>query len=148
MIGLRENFTHREKIEFDDGFTLHVSSLADICLLKFFSWYHKPYDRERDINDINFILSTYTDIYSDDIFENHYDLLELEWDRKLAPRLMGRHIGQILKENRDSSVRLVTLLAEQLNEDSRLPVLFTRFNRKPVAENIQLIQEIITGIKG
>jgi predicted nucleotidyltransferase len=146
VIGFQENLAHTEEVEFEDGFKIQVSSLAGICLLKFFAWGDKPDSRERDVNDINFILSKYTTIYIDEIFDRHPDLLGLNWDINLPPRLLGRHIGLILKDQKDSKNRLTILLSEQLKEDSRLPELLTRFNNWTMADNINLIQEIITGV--
>lgn len=146
MIGFQENLAHTEEVEFEDGFKIQVSSLAGICLLKFFAWGDKPDSRERDINDINFILSKYTTIYIDEIFDRHPDLLELNWDINLPPRLLGRHIGLILKDQNMTKNKLTELLSEQLKEDSRLPELLTRFNNGTMADNINLIREIITGV--
>lgn len=146
VIGFQENLAHTEEVEFEDGFKVQVSTLAGICLLKFFAWGYIPNRRERDINDINFILGKYTDIYIDEIFDRHPDLLELNWDTKLPPRLLGRHIGLILKGNKESKNRLTTLLSEQLKEDSVLPELLTIFNKGTIADNINLIQEIIIGV--
>lgn len=148
VIGFQENQSHTDEIEFDDGFKVQVSSLAGICLLKFFAWGDKPLSRERDINDINFILGKYTDIYIDEIFDNHSDLLELNWDTALPPRLLGRHIGLILKEQEETKSKLTELLNGQLKEESPLPLLLSRFNKGTIMENINLIREIISGVNG
>lgn len=146
VIGFQENLEHTEEIEFEDGFKICVSSLAGICLLKFFAWGDKPHSRERDISDIDFILSKYTDIFIDEIFDKHSDLLKEGWSDFLGSRILGRHIGSILMKNDESKNKLTALLSEQLTEDSMLPQLLTRFNKKTIMENINLIQEFITGV--
>ncbi len=148
VIGLQENQPHTEEVEFEDGFKIQVSSLAGICLLKFFAWECKPYDRVRDINDINFIIEKYAEIYTDEIFAVHDDLLELNWDTALPPRLLGRHIARILEGQHETKAKLIALLSAQINENSLLPELFSRFNRKTLEDNINLIQEIISGVNG
>lgn len=145
-IGFQENLEFTEEIEFEDGFKIRVTSLSGICLLKFFAWGDQPHRRERDVNDINFILSKYTDIYIDEIFDKHTELLELDWELILPARILGRHIGIILKEQEDTKNKLTALLNCQLTEDSLLPEFFTRFNKKTITENINLIREIITGL--
>ncbi|MCK5344778.1 MAG: nucleotidyl transferase AbiEii/AbiGii toxin family protein, partial [Candidatus Heimdallarchaeota archaeon] len=146
VIGFQENLEHTEEVEFEDGFKIQVSSLAGICLLKLFAWFDKKYSRERDINDINFILSKYTDIFTDEIFDRHTDLLDEGWSDLLGARILGRHIGSILRKNDESRNKLTNLLHDQLNEDSMLPELFTKINKITIENNINLIREIITGV--
>ena len=148
VIGFQENREFTEEIEFENGLKIRVSSLGGICLLKFFAWADKPYDRKRDISDINFILSKYTEIFIDEIFKQHSDLLDLDldWNINLAPRLLGRHIALILKDKNDTKNRLITLLNEQLTDESMLALLLTNFNNRTIADNIYSIQEIINGV--
>ena len=145
-IGLMENFDHSEEIEFEGGFKIRVSTLAGICLLKFFAWAGKPYERERDINDIHFILKNYTDIFNDEIFEQHADLLESGWPDFLGARLLGRHMGSILNTHTVTKTRLMELLFGQLTVNSDLPRQFSAFNRKTISQNITMIKEIIRGV--
>jgi len=51
-------------------------------------------------------------IYIDEIFDRHPDMLELNWDISLPPRLLGRHIGLILKEQNMTKNKLTELLSE------------------------------------
>lgn len=146
VIGLQENMDHTEVVEFDDGFHVKVCSLAGICLLKMFAWGEKPGIRERDINDISIIIDKYAEIYSDDIFDHHDDLLELNWESTLPPRLLGRHIGTILKGHDDTRDSLLKILNDNVSPESRLPELLARFNQKTIADNIMLVQQIITGV--
>jgi len=146
VIGFQENLAHTEEIEFEDGFKIQVSSLAGICLLKFFAWDDNPNHRERDINDINFILGKYTDIYIDEIFEKHSDILELNWDTDLPPRILGRHLGLILQNQKDTKNKLTTILSKQLKEHSMLPELLNKFNSRTITDNINIIREIIIGV--
>lgn len=88
----------------------------------------------------------YTDIFTDEIFDRHADLLDEGWSDLLGARILGRHIGSILRKNGESRDKLTNLLRDQINEDSMLPELFARFNKKTIENNINLIREIITGV--
>lgn len=146
VIGFQENHRYTEEVEFDDGFKVNVSSLAGICVLKFFAWGDKPNIRERDIGDINFILSKYNDIHIDEIFDKQSDILGLDWDSRIPARLLGRHMAIILNEDHETKETLLALLNDNITQTGRLPELFTRLNKRTIEENISIIKQIITGV--
>ncbi|MCK4558796.1 MAG: nucleotidyl transferase AbiEii/AbiGii toxin family protein [Calditrichia bacterium] len=146
LIGLRENLEFTKEIQFEDGFKIKVATLAGICLLKFFAWNGRPVQRERDISDISFILDKYIDIYEDEIFEKHNDLLDSGWSDTLGARILGRHIKTILTKEQKTWEKFITILESNLSEESLLPIIFSRFNNRSITENIEMLKQIRTGI--
>jgi len=147
LIGLRENLEYAKEIQFEDGFKIKVATLAGICLLKFFAWNSQPVQREHDIRDISFILDKYINIYEDEVFELHNDLLDDGWSDTLGARILGRHIKNILIKEQKTRTKLLSILESSLTYDSPLPIIFTRLNNKTITENIEMLKQIITGIR-
>jgi len=117
-----------------------------MCLLKFLSWYDRPTERESDIKDIVFVLDRYADIYQDEIFEKFSDWLEGGWHEWLGWRLLGRHIGTIVKGKKDVQKRIIEMLTSNLEETASLPILITRLKKNTVIETITLIEKLYKGI--
>lgn len=145
-IGLQENLEFAETFIMEDGFELKVTTLYGICILKFIAWNDKPLEREKDIKDILYILGKYAEIYQDEIFEHHSDLLEDGWPDWLGARILGRHMCKVLKSNGDLKEKLTAILLDNVTVDSPLPILFTELKRDNIESNIELINHILKGI--
>lgn len=101
-------------IETEEGISLKVSSLSGVVLLKLFAWEDRP-EREKDIQDIDYILKNFYLISVEEIFEEDDDLLELCKEEKyfeeaVSARFIGRQIGRMLESSPRLKERLENLL--------------------------------------
>lgn len=85
-----------------DDLTVKVVSLAGLGLLKLVSWVDRPYERERDAQDLWFIMKNYLDAGNEErlFAENsqHLDLLE-NFDVELTgAKLFGRDVAELLND--------------------------------------------------
>ena len=78
-----------EGVMFDDDATYQVATLPAIVLLKFIAWDDRPEYRLKDLQDIAVILDSYFDRFSDDIYDNHNDLLVIGNLKKLQLMSLG-----------------------------------------------------------
>lgn len=150
VLGLNELKEYNEILEYDENKSFKVTSIPVICILKLISWNDKPYEREKDIDDFTFILSKYSDIYLEEICNNHYDLLKGGWNNDiLSPRVLGREIGVILKNTEKSKVVVLDILKQNTKEtdSSKLGILMSRFNKKSIEENCNILIELLKGIE-
>jgi len=79
-------FTHTQRFSLDESHELEIATLPVIVLLKMTSWLDKPYERQRDLQDIGFIMSEYL---ADDADRRWNDsrLEGVEFDEQGAPAL-------------------------------------------------------------
>lgn len=117
-----------------DNLTVKVVSLAGLGLLKLVSWVDRPYERERDAQDLWFVMKNYLDAGNEErIFaENsrHLDLLE-NFDVELTgARLFGRDVAELLKDETRQ------ILQKALSEDDmnggiyQLTAIISRFTHR------------------
>jgi predicted nucleotidyltransferase len=102
---LLNDFT--EIVQWDEKLKAKICALEGIILLKLIAYNDKPY-RTKDLTDIQQIIKHYFDISSDDIYENHFDLMELydTNDRDYIPKLCAHVIGRKLKVMLNTDVQL------------------------------------------
>lgn len=87
-----------EIVQWDEELKAKICALEGIILLKLIAYNDKPH-RTKDLTDIQQIIKHYFDISSDDIYENHFDLMELydPNDRDYIPKVCAHVIGRKLK---------------------------------------------------
>ena len=149
VIGLNEIKDYTELIEYSDKKSFKVTTLPSICILKLISWYDKPADRAKDIDDLTFIISKYADINASKIYDNHFDLLSNGWnDDIISPRVLGRDIGSILNSTIKLKDAVINILKENTQDifSSRLSVLMSQFNHKYSDDNFNILIELLKGI--
>jgi predicted nucleotidyltransferase len=102
MPGFKEVHPFVQEISIDNGLSIKVCTLEGIILLKLISHNDRP-QRNKDITDIEHIISVYFDLNDDDIFVNHFDLMEI-YDTKerdylqlVCARVIGRKLKQLLE---------------------------------------------------
>jgi len=150
VLGLNEIKNHTEIIEYSENKSFKVTTLPAICILKLISWNDKPTERIRDIDDFTFILSKYSDIYMDTIFNNHYDLVNGVWEPDIiSARVLGRDIGDVLLETPKLKDKILNILTAHSKDEftSSLAILMCSYNKKYVEENFNILKELLTGIK-
>jgi predicted nucleotidyltransferase len=74
-LGMREVYAQAVRLEIEEGFQGRIATVAQICLLKIFSYHVQPHHRYHDLSDIREMADVYFDLESDRIFEQHPDLL-------------------------------------------------------------------------
>ncbi len=113
--GFQEVSPWVEAFETTEGFTLNVSSLSGVVLLKLIAWDDNQ-KRDKDIQDIYHILKHFYLLSTEEIMESDDDILELcqhakYYDEAISSRFIGRQIGRILKDSPMLKQRLLTILS-------------------------------------
>lgn len=87
-----------EIVQWDEELQAKICAIEGIVLLKLIAYNDKPH-RTKDLVDIQQIIKHYFDITSDEIYENHFDLMELydTNDRDYMPKVCAHVIGRKLK---------------------------------------------------
>jgi len=118
VLGFKETLAESREIAFDDVLTIHVPPLHGMVVLKLISWSDRPEIRLTDLEDIYRIVKHYYDAAGDAVFDEHFDLLDIEpFDEKLiAARIMGRRIASILKKSDKLKERIMTVINENSSD--------------------------------
>lgn len=88
-LGMREVYAQAVPLTIEEGFRGRIASVAQVCLLKIFSYHVQPHHRYHDLHDIQEMAGVYFDLESDRIFEQYPDLVvQHEGDELLT----GRHV--------------------------------------------------------
>ncbi len=117
-----------------DDLTVKVVSLAGLGLLKLISWVDRPYERERDAQDLWFVMKNYLDAGNEErlFAENnpHLDLLE-NFDVELTgARLFGRDVAELLNDE-TRQILQKALSEEDLNGGIyQLTAIISRFTHQ------------------
>ena len=120
MLGFEEAYRFALKVRIDNNpaLDIQVPSVPAIAVLKVVSWDDAYPARERDAQDLLFILENYfkTGI-EDELYVAHADLLVEEgYDTRLASvRLLGRDIARML--SRDGVEAVTAILSRETDED-------------------------------
>ncbi len=151
VLGYRETLGHTEKVKIDEQLIVDIPPLPAIAMLKLISWNDRPEFRKDDLDDIYLIITTFFDIASDEIFEQHPDLLEIEpFDRhRIAARLLGRKIGIYLQKSETVKNRVLRILERQINStiDDEIVVKWARKHNLTIENSRKLLTELQNGIE-
>jgi predicted nucleotidyltransferase len=141
-------FTEAQKntivVLLDEALTIRVVSLAGLGLLKLVSWSDRPFERERDVQDLWFIIKNYLDAGNEErLFQpesrEYIDLVE-NFDFELTgARLFGRDIAKLLNEN--TKLILQAALSEE-NENTgiyKLTAIISRFSNRLEPDDEKII---------
>jgi predicted nucleotidyltransferase len=99
--GFRLVFETAQPIEVGDGVTVDVPSLATIAFLKMISYLDRPYDRERDLQDLAHLLDEYVaaeDRFTDELLDAGVafdDASAFQLGRDLGRRVTGDELDVI-----------------------------------------------------
>jgi predicted nucleotidyltransferase len=117
-IGFIKALENSIEVQTGDGFKFKVASIPGLVLLKLVAFYDRPPERDRDIQDIWFVLKRYFDIGNEDrLYDEHVDLFEeRDFDlERAAARMLGRDVAQLLADE-TKSIILDTLSEEEPDE--------------------------------
>jgi predicted nucleotidyltransferase len=151
VLGYRETLEHTEKIKVDEQLIVDIPPLPAITMLKLIAWNDRPEIRKDDLEDIYLIITTFFDIATDEIFEQHPDLLEMEpFDQhRIAARLLGRKIGIYLQKSEPVKTRVIQILNRQVNStaDDEIVMKWARSHDLTIENSRQLLTELQKGIE-
>lgn len=111
--GLEEAYKLSEKVQ-ENGIIIHIITLEDFFLLKLLAWNDRPEHRQKDADDMCFILSNLKKINEDVVFDSEYlDLLDyLEDENEYSVMLLARKLKKILEFD-DFKQKIIEILEKQ-----------------------------------
>ena len=118
MPGFTEIYPFVKDFQLANGQIIKVCTMEGIVLLKLIANNDRP-QRTKDITDIEHIIQTYFELYDDDIYMVHYDILELydtndaDYIQLVCARLIGRKMKSMLEESPELAERLTEILSKR-----------------------------------
>jgi predicted nucleotidyltransferase len=115
MPGFKEIYPYVEWIELEDVGGLKICSLEGLVLLKLIAYDDRP-ARTKDITDIDHILKYFFEINQDDIYEDHFDLMDIYDTRDkdylalVGAHVIGRKLKKIIGEDQQLRERILKIL--------------------------------------
>ncbi len=150
MPGFSEVFNDVQSIETDQGFQLNVCPISGVVLLKLIAWNDRK-ERNKDIQDIEYIIRNLYLLEVEEMAENHDDLFDLLEDEKhyeeaVSARYIGRKIGILIKDSPEILSRVTNILRENTNDYDRSP-MGSVMSFDTLKESIDILQQILLGIE-
>ncbi|NCD68250.1 hypothetical protein [Mucilaginibacter agri] len=118
MPGFKEIYPFVDSVQVDEELNIKVCTMEGIILLKLISNNDRP-QRTKDITDIEHIIRVYFDLYSGDIYEEHFDTMELyettesDYLQLVCARVIGRKLKLLLNDSESLSQRVAVILANR-----------------------------------
>lgn len=106
-----------EHIKWTDDIQARVCSIEGIVLLKLIAHNDRP-QRTKDLTDIQQIVKVFFDVFSDDVYEQHFDLMELydtndkEYIPKISAHVIGRKLKTVLNADQQLLQRIISILQQ------------------------------------
>jgi predicted nucleotidyltransferase len=155
MLGFEEAYSSALKVRLSNEPVLEilVPSVAALALLKIISWADAYPKRERDAQDLLFILENYdaTGIEAQ-LYESYAPLLTEEgYDSRIASvRLLGRDIAQLCSP--DTTKTVTEILMSETDEDQGFKMLShmskgASFRGVKFESSLQLLKKLLQGIQ-
>ncbi|CAN5421463.1 hypothetical protein BH09BAC5_BH09BAC5_05230 [soil metagenome] len=148
VVGFREvNQIVQDVLIEDDN--IRVSPMEGLFILKLISWNDKPFERKKDLIDLQFILKYYFEINQDRFYSKHLDCIEelpaAHFQLGAGARLLGRDMAEVLKLSVSLKSQILQVIESRLrgnigllNENSSA---FYDDNEKLDRELIELIKK-------
>ncbi|MDN3548827.1 nucleotidyl transferase AbiEii/AbiGii toxin family protein [Mucilaginibacter aquaedulcis] len=115
MPGFLEIYPFVDDIKITDRMSIKVYTMEGIILLKLISKNDRP-QRTKDITDIEHIIRVYFDLYSGDIYEEHFDIMNMyetnqsDYLQLVCSRVIGRKISNLLSESGELRERIKQII--------------------------------------
>lgn len=158
VVGFEELLDAREHHFLDKAKTLSIAiaPLHGISLLKFISWDEKREVRQKDLDDLYQILTSYWDFYTDEAYDHHFDIFDpkVKYLEGYGARILGRHIAKSLSEAPYLKNRLIgILLSQSILVDPPGPMLLrfakeTWDGEKTIEYSQELLEQLLLGLEG
>jgi predicted nucleotidyltransferase len=146
-LGLQEAYQNSSIISTENNLEFKATSLEAIVVLKLIAWNDRPEHRARDAKDLAFILENYFDIQDNVIFDEHFDLIDNNFDKQVcSARVLGRLIAPIFAENEILKTHIIQILTTHTTSKiSQLAVAMG--NSEEYEKYVLLLKAILEGIK-
>lgn len=148
ILGFKEVMAEAKQIEIEESIA-NIPPLHGMIILKLIAWSDRPEDRDNDLKDILLIISKYFSLESDEIFDNHSDAIDDNFEPELvAARVLGRKAGEILNQSQAVKDRILTVLEENTS-DLNNATIATKWAREmdwTVEKAIQILNNLKLGI--
>ena len=135
----------------DESVSIPVPPLHGIFLLKLLSWDDTKPDRNKDLRDLNQILSNYWAFVEDEAYEKHLDLFDDDFTTEIAAaRILGRHLKTTIQKSNTLQTNIIRILEEQTEQVDPPGLMLQSFaseNDASIEEVKKLLDEILKGIK-
>ncbi len=149
-LGLQEAYQNSSIISTENNLEFKATSLEAIVVLKLISWNDRPEHRQKDATDLAFILENYFEIMSNEIFNEHHDLMPDgdNLDTNIwAAKVLGRLITPIFAENEILKTQIIQILTIQTtNKISNLATAMMN-DSEEYEKCVLLLKAILEGIK-
>ncbi|MFQ5867393.1 MAG: hypothetical protein ACE5IT_05300 [bacterium] len=125
-----------------------LPSLPGLAILKLLSWKDKYAEREKDAEDLLFIMNNYEHAGNfERLYDNELQLLEGEkFDNKIASiRLLGRDMARICSEDTLNSIRQI--LSEETEDQSKFNLVIDMMSsHNNFDETLYLLKKLKDGV--
>jgi len=155
MVGFEEAYASALQVTLSDDPVLKIlmPSAPALALLKLISWDDSYPRRERDAQDLLFMMENYEGTGIEDlIYDDHAELLEQEkYDPRLVSvRLLGRYIAELCSN--DTLQVVAEILARETDEDGELRLLTHMVKGAPLGgtqffNSLVLLQKLQQGVQ-
>lgn len=118
MPGFKEIYPFVDHMQVTDELNVKVCTMEGIILLKLLSNNDRP-QRTKDVADIEHIIQVYFDLYSGDIYEEHFDTMDMYDTRQgdylqlVCSRVIGRKLKQLLNDSHQLCERIKQILVKR-----------------------------------
>ena len=134
----------------EEIYSIPVSPVEGIIILKLVSWIDKPETRTKDLEDIGLLLKYAWDFYEMEAYENHSDLFDDDFEKnKVAARILGRKMKPILAQNKKLEETIIAVLKNSTITKIKVenPEITLAINMdKTIEETIVILELILKGI--
>jgi predicted nucleotidyltransferase len=151
VLGFKEVGEHIETVNIkEEKYTLPVSPVEGLIILKLISWKDKPALRMKDLEDISFLLQHAWPLYEEEAYSNHLDLFDANFDTQIAAaRIIGRKMKPIINQNEKLKNKIVNILEKSSAKKDKAEnpeIILAQTMNKSIEEINVLVSSILMGI--
>lgn len=122
VLGFKEVGEYIQYIDIpEEGYSLPVTPIEGIFILKLLAWNDKPSFSTKDLDDLSFLLKHAWAIYEEEAYTEHVEVFDdKQFDSQTAAaKIIGKKMGLILAENEILSHNISTILREAIKDDGK-----------------------------
>jgi len=130
----------------EESYSISVSPVEGIIILKFIAWSDKPDSRSKDLEDIAFLLKHAWEFYEEEAYQKHLDLFDDDFEiNKTAARIIGRKMKPILDQNQKLKQTIIGVLEKstQIKVQAQNPEITLAQNMDKTIEEVNVILKLI-----
>jgi predicted nucleotidyltransferase len=150
VLGFKEVLGKTNTIQIEDRIA-QIPTLQGMVILKLVSWSDRPEERFDDPQDVLHIIKNYFEHNWDEIVEFHNDVFpEGDIDPlKVAARVLGRKVAEILNQSERLKTRMLNVLQENTSDprQSKFAKNWAFDSDWGIEEAIEVLKELKKGIE-